>query len=544
MDKIYQHYIIDLSSNNNFVQIPAVQGDGNNIRGFEVELIQNGMQYVISKDDCIISIMGTKPDTKQIMNECTLTDDGYILVDITSQMSAVKGRGDYQIVLFSKHTNSQLKSFPFYILTTPSAFDVNYIVSSDEFNILTNNITKTETVVNNANLAISDIRELEANVETAESVRINSEMERLEAEEARISAESTRKENEITRIQNETERQNSETRRINAENARISEEALRQENEITRVSNEKNRSEAEISRADAEEARSEAEANRISSENDRIASENGRDDAESARIAAENERLSAEDTRIANEASRQSEETARQVNENVRTENETIRNSNESVRQGNETVRENAEADRVSNEENRLSAEDTRIANENLRIENENKRKSAETTRELSETRRSESETTRISNETIRQENETIREQNEAERQKNTSTAILNAEEATERAINAAKECEDLSSGTGMVMQSEKGAANGVATLDSNRKLTTDQLPLATDTTLGAVITGSNITNTNGIISLTKENIIEALGFTPIKTDELTTEIVSITEPTIQNTGDFWMQEY
>lgn len=152
MNNIYQHYIIDLSSNNNFVQIPTVQGDGNNVRGFEVELIENGIQYEIDKNDCLICIMGTKPDTSQIMNECKLTDEGNIQVDITSQMSAVNGRGDYQIVLMSKSTNSQLKSFPFYILTTSAAFDIDHIISSDEFQMLTKE-------TNEANKVIKDLKD-------------------------------------------------------------------------------------------------------------------------------------------------------------------------------------------------------------------------------------------------------------------------------------------------------------------------------------------------------------------------------------------------
>ena len=206
MNNIYQHYIIDLSSNNNFVQIPTVQGDGNNIRGFEVELIENGVQYEIDKNDCLVSIMGTKPDTSQIMNDCTVSDEGYILVDITSQMSAVKGRGDYQIVLMSRRTNSQLKSFPFHILTTPAAFDIDHIVSSDEFQALTRNIVRTEEVIEDANDAISDMRALESSVSAAESIRIS---------------------NENTRIQNEIDREQAEKTRIDAENERITAENAR-----------------------------------------------------------------------------------------------------------------------------------------------------------------------------------------------------------------------------------------------------------------------------------------------------------------------------
>ena len=245
MNNIYQHYIIDLSSNNNFVQIPTVQGDGNNIRGFEVELIENGVQYEIDKNDCIITIMGTKPDTSQVMNDCTVSDEGYILVDITSQMSAVKGRGDYQIVLMSKSTNSQLKSFPFYIFTTSAAFDIDYIVSTDEFQSLTRNIIRTEEVIEEANDAISDIRVLETSVENAEKNRVNAEKNRVNAEKNRATAESARQSNEDTRKLNElarqtaeTNRNNAESERENAERTRITNENTRQNNEATRQSNE------------------------------------------------------------------------------------------------------------------------------------------------------------------------------------------------------------------------------------------------------------------------------------------------------------------
>ena len=442
MNNIYQHYIIDLSSNNNFVQIPTVQGDGNNVRGFEVELIENGVQYEIDKNDCLVCIMGTKPDTSQIMNDCTVSDEGYILVDITSQMSAVKGRGDYQIVLLSRSTNSQLKSFPFHIFTTPAAFDIDHIVSSDEFQLLTKQITQTSTAINNANKAITDIRTLETSVENAEKDRVDAEKSRVNAEKNRVSAESTRNTNENTRKSNETARQNAET----------------------------NRSDAEIDRANAETTR-------ISNENTRIANENTRKDNENSRKTAE-------------------------------------------------TNRSTAETNRVNAETERINAENTRISNEN--------------TRKTAETNRVNAESTRKSNETTRQNNETTRQTNESDRQTNTATAIANANKATDRANKAAEACEGIVSGSGMIMQTEKGAANGVATLDTDGKLTDSQLPIATASILGGVKIGSNITENNGTIEVSKKNVTDALGFTP------TTEIISSTEPVSgkQSIGDFWLQEY
>lgn len=411
MNGIYQHYIIDLSSNNNFVHIPTVQGDGNNVRGFEVELIENGVQYIVDKNDCMICIMGTKPDTSQIMNDCTVSDEGYILVNITSQMSAVKGRGDYQIVLMNRSTNSQLKSFPFHIFTTPAAFDIDYIVSSDEFQTLTRNIFKTEEVINDANQTISDVRTLETSVKNAEAGRVDAENKRVSAENIRSLNENTRISNENARKSNETNRQNAETSRVNAENVRVT----------------------------------------------------------------------AENTRV--------------INENTRISNENTRKSSENNRQTAEVNRQNAETERVN-------AEIERVNTENTRISNENTRKSAENTRASEESKRDSAENIRKTNESTRQTNESIRQSNESDRQTNTATAINNTEKATDRANKAAKACENIILGTGMIMQTEKGAANGVATLDENKKLTRSQLPV--------------------------------------------TELISSTEPasSSQNVGDFWLQEY
>lgn len=298
MDGVYKHYIIDMSCNNNFVQIPAVQGDGNNVRGFEVELISNNVQYVVDAENTIVSIAGTKPDTKQILNECQVTEEGYILVDITSQMSAVAGRGDYSIVLMDKHTNSQLKSFPFYILTTASAFNVSDIVSSDEFQLLTKKIT--------------DVENLHNEIMGYEEERQKNEDIRNSNEETRLSNEEVRKQNEEERIQSENIRKETENIRISNEDIRAQQESVRQENERIRI--------------ETEEARKVSEATRESNETQRIEGEEFRSSEEN--IRNENEKI-----RIENESTRESQELQRIENENVRIENETVRQEQETTRQ-------------------------------------------------------------------------------------------------------------------------------------------------------------------------------------------------------------------
>lgn len=202
IDPIYNHYIIDMSSNNNFVQNPTMQGDGNYVRGIEIELISNGTQYVVDKNNTIVSIAGTKPDTKQILNDCEVTDEGYILVDITSQMSAVKGRGDYCIVLMDKTTNSQLKSFPFYIMTTSAPFNVSEIVSSDEFQLLTKTVVDAGVASLEAQKQLEEMRELESEVSANEEIRIANENQRISNENNRESAEAERETDSATAVSN------------------------------------------------------------------------------------------------------------------------------------------------------------------------------------------------------------------------------------------------------------------------------------------------------------------------------------------------------
>ena len=201
MDGVYKHYIIDLSCNNNFVQVPTVQGDGNNVRGFEVELISNNVQYIVDAENTIVSIAGTKPDTKQILNSCEVTEDGFILVDITNQMSAVAGRGDYSITLMDRNTNALLQSFPFYILTTKSAFNASEIVSSNEFTLLTSKIVDAENATQDAIKATEDLRNLETVVQDAEDARDVAEKARVQAELDRNTAEQKRQTDTATAIQ-------------------------------------------------------------------------------------------------------------------------------------------------------------------------------------------------------------------------------------------------------------------------------------------------------------------------------------------------------
>ena len=74
------------------------------------------------------------------------------------------------------------------------------------------------------------------------------------------------------------------------------------------------------------------------------------------------------------------------------------------------------------------------------------------------------------------------------------------------------------SSTNGLMSSGDKSKLDGIAAGANNYSL-----PTATGSVLGGVKTGSNITNSSGTISLTKANVVAALGYTPPTADSNTT---------------------
>ena len=221
---------------------------------------------------------------------------------------------------------------------------------------------------------------------------------------------------------------------VAAEETRISNENLREKNEEIRSLNERNRK-------SAEEERSSTENQRIEREDGRIEAEHNRDNAETLRALTEADRVGAESNRQNCEINRENAETARMLSETARENAESSRNASESLRDAAESSRD--------------TAENERSANEITRQNSENERNSAEA---------------------LRQANEETRQAQEQARETNTLTAITSADAATSRANTAAMACEGIIEGTGLIPSTEKGAANGVATLDENRKIPNEQL--------------------------------------------------------------------
>lgn len=207
-----------------------------------------------------------------------------------------------------------------------------------------------------------------------------------------------------------------------------------------------------ISLAEKVNAESEDSAKKVTeygkAEASRAQAETARVNAEEARVTAEKGRVSAEKTRVSAESTRA---------------------DNEDGRIAAEDGRADAEAERVTAETERASAETSRVSAETKRASAETKRINAEKARATAEEERASEETGRVNAESARVTAET-------NRQKNTAQAIEDCDNAATRANAAAEAAEGIVDGTGLVTVQEKGAANGVATLDENTKIPQSQI--------------------------------------------------------------------
>lgn len=81
--------------------------------------------------------------------------------------------------------------------------------------------------------------------------------------------------------------------------------------------------------------------------------------------------------------------------------------------------------------------------------------------------------------------------------------------------------------------------------ITSNNKLSFNlisDVPMASKISFGLVNVGDNITITNGIISLTSDNIVSALGYDPGENNNYVKYFYGSAEPSEMKTGDVWLQ--
>lgn len=175
--------------------------------------------------------MGT-PDERGIYNEAKIQSDGTVLVELTETALAHPGKAllelDFVQPLEGKEDGSLLSTMNLDIIIEKSVYSNDKIIASDEFNALTDLITKEQ--------GRSDsLSELENSVRKAEEIRVSNETERCNSEEKRKVSEEKRetdtkaaidKTNEIILSATgalETVKQKAEEVEINATNAAKSE---------------------------------------------------------------------------------------------------------------------------------------------------------------------------------------------------------------------------------------------------------------------------------------------------------------------------------
>lgn len=225
-----------------------------------------------------------------------------------------------------------------------------------------------------------------------------------------------------------------ESNRVKAEEQRVQVEVLRVQAETARASAEILREDAEELRDQTETERNNSEAARKEAESNRVLVEGLRGDEEAKRAAAELIRIQSEQSRITEEGKRVEVEKARVAAETLRDQSEKKRDEAEALRDQDETLRASEETDRNTSEQERIAKEIERIAKETERIEAEQGRISAETTRSDREDGRIVEEQLRKNAEKARKEAEAGRVIAEEAREQNTTQAILDTEDATQKA--------------------------------------------------------------------------------------------------------------
>lgn len=271
---------------------------------------------------------------------------------------------------------------------------------------------------------------------------------------------------EAQRQANETARQTAEQGRVQAENGRASAETARAQAENARVSAEQGRDSAETARVQAEQGRASAETGRVSAEQGRVSAESGRVTAEQQRAAAEDDREDAEDARELAEQQR-ADETAGIVAQ-ATAQAEAAEDSATLARSwavGGTGTRSGEDTD---NAEYYAGQAGTAAAAASQDAQNAGNSAGAAS---------DSADAAAASALAASQDAGSALDSKDA------------AESAADRAEQAAADAEAIAGGD-FIPSSQKGVANGVATLDSSGKVPEGQLPAMADT-IAATLTAS-----------------------------------------------------
>lgn len=205
--------------------------------------------------------------------------------------------------------------------------------------------------------------------------------------------------------------------------------------------------------------------------------------------------------------------------ERLRVQAENSRVTAESSRESAERSRLNAESERADAESKRVSAEKSRVQAENGRESAEEERASDENLRVQAETARAEAESNRSQAETERKSAESARLQEFGELKSESEAATLSANTAATKANEAATNAKNLpkiQNGTWWIYETSGYTDTGISATGKSPKIV-DEIWWVYDDSKGEYVnTGISVSST---YQLTKEKIIDALGYTPPEQD-------------------------
>ena len=409
-----------------------------NSRYLSLQLTQHGEPYTIPSG-VIARIQGQRPDGQPILNDGTIQGNT-ITFELTEYMLAVSGTADVEVALYDEPNNAMITSSSFHLIIPPSPLDAFKIVNTTEFTTLINALNTIDQSVKDSEQAVETFAQIKLqwnNIYT-DATQLIKDLNQVKTDTiaakntANTAAEQANTTNNNLKLA-EANRVKAETTRVSNENTRIANEKSRQSTFTTKISE----TDTAISNANKATTSANQAATNANATNESIKT-------------AETTRVSNENTRISNEKSRQTTFDAKILETNT-----AISNANKATKNAEDaTILTNTAISNANKALKQSNATNTLINNaEQLRVQAEQKRETD-------------------FNSKIKEVNSTIA---------NANISISNADKATERANIAAEGCEGIIAGTGLISSTEKGRANGVATLDGGGKIPSTQLPSYVD---------------------------------------------------------------
>lgn len=195
-DAIIYDIDLDLHERIQDQMVSAVQYD-TRTRYIRATIYKNGELYPITADK-IITFSATKPDNLGIDNQASIDSQGRIIYMMTEQTTAKHGTFNaefriYDTEVISGITYSRRKTvFSFKVFVAKSSLKDDTVISSNEFNVLTDLISTVGDIISDATTLIANLTELEQTVSSNEDIRVENEEERVTNEEGRVERDSVR----------------------------------------------------------------------------------------------------------------------------------------------------------------------------------------------------------------------------------------------------------------------------------------------------------------------------------------------------------------